>query len=110
MKTYAIDFNLDIFPDDHKILKALMRKIMQRMNWLEEQFCLALDKRFGANGEPIRGKMSCLMNQRIFIRNRMLNLSLRLRSSPINVNRLNASHYLPSCRVVHDIDEANKIC
>lgn len=54
MKTDAID--LDTLPDDPKVLKALMGKMMQRMNWLEEQFRLAQHQRFGANGEAHPGQ------------------------------------------------------
>jgi transposase len=54
MKTDAID--LDTLPDDPKVLKALMGKMMQRMNWLEEQFRLAQHQRFDANGEAHLGQ------------------------------------------------------
>jgi hypothetical protein len=54
MKTDAI--NLDTLPDDPKVLKALLGKMMQRMNCLEEQFRLAQHQRFGANGEAHPGQ------------------------------------------------------
>jgi hypothetical protein len=98
MKTDAID--LDTLPDDPKVLKALMGKMMQRMNWLEERFRLAQHQRFGANGEAHPGQGE-LFN--VSMRHRVLSLililSLRPRPSPMNVSRPNAGHYLPSCRV-----------
>lgn len=112
MKTDAI--NLDTLPDDPKVLKALMGKMMQRMNWLEEQFRLAQHQRFGANGEAHPGQGE-LFNEAEAIQGSQDIQDAVPTSTTVTYERQQAKRKplpkdLPRERVVHDIAAADKTC
>ena len=111
MKTDAID--LDTLPDDPKVLKALMGKMMQRMNWLEEQFRLAQHQRFGANGEAHPGQGE-LFNEAEEI-HATQGVEPKSETTTVTYERQQAKRKplpaeLPRERIVHDIAEADKVC
>ena len=115
MKTDAID--LDTLPDDPKVLKALMGKMMQRMNWLEEQFRLAQHQRFGANGEAHPGQGELFNEAEDIHATQGVESDIDTESETTTViyERLQAKRRplpaeLPRERIVHDIAEANKVC
>jgi transposase len=115
MKTDAID--LDTLPDDPKVLKALMGKMMQRMNWLEEQFRLAQHQRFGANGEAHPGQGELFNEAEDIHATQGVESDIDTESETTTViyerqqaKRRPLPAELPRERIVHDIAEADKIC
>ena len=100
--------DIESLPDDPKLLKQLLAKQQQRLSFLEEQFRLAQQKQFGVSSEGYPGQGELF--------NEAEEVALdAVESEEISYTRNKPKRKplpkdLPRTRIVHDIDDADKVC
>ncbi len=106
----AMNINIESLPDDPKQLKKLLGEVVQKYQFLEEQFRLAQHKQFGASSEGHPGQGELFNEAEELAVDSEVPEQEVISYTRNKPKRKPLPKDLPRERVVHDIRDEDKIC